>query len=36
MYTPKELTTEDWYVEWYADLPSNTPSNGNISARIAG
>lgn len=36
MYTPKELTAEDWYIEWYADLPSNTPSNGNISARIAG
>lgn len=36
MYTPKELTAEDWYIEWYMDCPSNTPSNGNISARIVG
>lgn len=35
MYTPKELTAEDWYIEWYMDRPSNTPSNGNISARLA-
>ena len=36
MYTPKELTSEDWYVEWYMDHPSNTPSNGNISAKLVG
>ena len=34
LYTPKELTSEDWYIEWYMDHPSNTPSNGNISAKL--